>query len=197
MREALHERGLLYNNAPHLVTNLAFIVPRYKWWEGPFYGIGLKLYDLLAGKLNLAKSRQLNPKGYSSELIPNLEAEGLDGGTEYHDGQFDDATNVRDTCSNSQWTMEQSMLNYAPVTGLLRDDQDHVCGVKFKDVESGQDHEARGAVVINATGVFSNTIRRMDDPDAESMVEPSRGVHLVLDQSFPKGRNGHHGPSYG
>ncbi|MDG2424669.1 MAG: glycerol-3-phosphate dehydrogenase/oxidase [Phycisphaerales bacterium] len=185
VREALHERGLLYNNAPHLVTNLAFIVPRYKWWEGPFYGIGLKLYDLLAGKLNLAKSRQLKPKA-TLELIPNLEAEGLDGGTEYHDGQFDDArmcaTLVRTAVDHGA-----VMLNYAPVTGLLRDDQDHVCGVKFKDVESGQDHEARGAVVINATGVFSNTIRRMDDPDAESIVEPSRGVHLVLDQSFLKG----------
>ena len=72
------------------MTNLAFVVPRYKWWEGPFYGIGLKLYDLLAGKLNLAKSKQLKPKE-TLEHIPNLEVEGLDGGTEYHDGQFDDS----------------------------------------------------------------------------------------------------------
>ena len=90
VREALHERGLLYVNAPHLVTNLAFVVPRYKWWEGPFYGIGLKLYDLLAGKLNLSPSKSLNAKK-TMELIPNLEEEGLDGGTRYSDGQFDDA----------------------------------------------------------------------------------------------------------
>ncbi|MCH2133197.1 MAG: glycerol-3-phosphate dehydrogenase/oxidase [Phycisphaerales bacterium] len=185
VREALHERGLLYNNAPHLVTNLAFVVPRYKWWEGPFYGIGLKLYDLLAGKLNLAKSRSLNAKK-TLECIPNLESEGLDGGTEYHDGQFDDsrmcATLVRTAMDHGA-----TMVNHSPVTGLLRDDDDHVCGVSFQDAETGQSHEARGRVVINATGVFSNAIRRMDDAESESVVEPSRGVHLVLDQSFLKG----------
>ena len=58
--EALRERGLLYRNAPHLVSNLGFVVPRYSWWQGPFYGIGLKLYDALAGKLNLAPSRRLD-----------------------------------------------------------------------------------------------------------------------------------------
>lgn len=185
VREALHERGLMYNNAPHLVTNLAFVVPRYKWWEGPFYGIGLKLYDMLAGKLNLAKSRRLNPKA-TLALIPNLESEGLDGGTEYHDGQFDDSrmcvTLVRTAVDHGA-----VMLNHAPVTGLLRDKEDHVCGVSFKDSETGQAYEAHGSVVINATGVFSNIIRRMDDAKAESVVEPSRGVHLVLDQSFLKG----------
>ena len=87
VREALHERGLMYHNAPHLVTDLAFIVPRYKWWEGPFYGIGLKLYDLLAGKLNLARSRQLD-HDQTMAAIPNLEADGLDGGTQYHDFLF-------------------------------------------------------------------------------------------------------------
>lgn len=185
VREALHERGLLYNNAPHLVTNLAFVVPRYKWWEGPFYGIGLKLYDLLAGKLNLAKSKSLNPKETLSQ-IPNLESEGLDGGTQYHDGQFDDsrmcATLVRTAVDHGA-----VMLNHAPVTGLLRNDEDHVCGVTFQDAETGESHEAHGSVVINATGVFSNAIRRMDDAESESVVEPSRGVHLVLDQTFLKG----------
>ncbi len=185
VREALHERGLMYNNAPHLVTNLAFVVPRYKWWEGPFYGIGLKLYDLLAGKLNLAPSRSLKP-AETLERIPNLESEGLDGGTQYHDGQFDDSrmcvTLVRTAIDH-----DALVLNHARVTGLLRDESEHVRGVRFMDVETSEEYEARGKVVINATGVFSNTIRRMDDAEAESVVEPSRGVHLVLDKNFLQG----------
>ena len=185
VREALHERGLMYRNAPHLVTNLAFIVPRYKWWEGPFYGIGLKLYDLLAGKLNLARSRQLN-HDQTIAAIPNLEPEGLDGGTQYHDGQFDDSR-MCTTLVRTALDLGAVMLNHAPVVDLLRDDDDHVAGVRFRDAETGKEHEVRAQVVINATGVFSNAIRRMDDAESESIVEPSRGVHLVLDASFLKG----------
>ena len=185
VREALHERGLMYNNAPHLVTNLAFVVPRYKWWEGPFYGIGLKLYDLLAGKLNLARSKQLTHQ-QTMDAIPNLESEGLDGGTQYSDGQFDDsrmcATLVRTALDHGA-----VMLNHAPVVALLRDADDHVAGVRFRDAETGSEHAIRARVVVNATGVFSNAVRRMDDAEAESVVEPSRGVHLVLDASFLKG----------
>ncbi|MBG83584.1 MAG: FAD-dependent oxidoreductase [Phycisphaerae bacterium] len=185
VREALHERGLLYVNAPHLVTNLAFVVPRYKWWEGPFYGIGLKLYDLLAGKLNLSPSKSLNPEK-TLELIPNLEEEGLDGGTRYSDGQFDDsrmcATLVRTAMDHGA-----TMLNHAQVTGLIKNENDHVTGVSFMDVETGQQHEVHGSVVINAAGVFSNKILKMENEDAGTVVEPSRGVHLVLDQSFLEG----------
>jgi len=185
VREALHERGIMYRNAPHLVTNLAFIVPRYKWWEGPFYGIGLKLYDLLAGKLNLEKSRSLSPEE-TLACIPNLEADGLDGGTEYHDGQFDDAR-MCVTLMRTATDLGAVIVNYAEVTELLHDEDGHVCGVGFKDVESDDRVEVRGDVVVNAAGVFSNSVRRMDDPEAESVVEPSRGVHLVLDQSFLAG----------
>ena len=117
VREALHERGLMYDNAPHLVTNLAFIVPRYKWWEGPFYGIGLKLYDLLAGRLNLAKSKSLSAKE-TLERIPNLESHSLDGGTQYHDGQFDDA---RMCVTLARTTMSHGgvVLNHTPGDGSL------------------------------------------------------------------------------
>ena len=185
VREALHERGLMYDNAPHLVTNLAFVVPRYKWWEGPFYGIGLKLYDLLAGKLNLDRSKQLTHR-QTLDAIPNLESEGLDGGTQYHDGQFDDSR-MCTTLVRTALDHGAVMLNHAPVVGLLRDGDDHVAGVRFCDAETGSEHEVRARVVVNATGVFSNAVRRMDDAEAESVVEPSRGVHLVLDASFLKG----------
>ncbi|MDG2477798.1 MAG: glycerol-3-phosphate dehydrogenase/oxidase [Phycisphaerales bacterium] len=185
VREALHERGLLYQNAPHLVTNLAFVVPRYKWWEGPFYGIGLKLYDLLAGKLNLAKSRSLNVDE-TLAAIPNLESDGLDGGTEYHDGQFDDAR-MCTTLVRTARDLGAVMVNRAAVIGLEHDEDGHVCGVRFKDGELGNEHMAHAKVVVNATGVFANSVRRMDDAQAESVVAPSRGVHLVLDQSFLAG----------
>ena len=187
VREALHERGLLYANAPHLVTNLAFIVPRYKWWEGPFYGIGLKLYDLLAGKLNLAKSKSLTPEE-TLRRIPNLEGAGLDGGTEYHDGQFDDAR-MCTTLVRTLVDLGGMALNYAPVTGLSRYEEGHIVGVRFRDEEAGATHEVRGSVVVNATGVFADTVTQMDDDATPPMVEPSRGVHLVLDSSFLAGES--------
>jgi len=88
--EALKERGLLLKNAPHLVHNQKFVVPNYKWWEGPFYGIGLKIYDWMAGKLGLGPSEFLS-KEETLQLAPTLDPEGLRGGIVYHDGQFDDA----------------------------------------------------------------------------------------------------------
>ncbi len=185
VREALYERGLLYQNAPHLVTDLPFIVPRYSWWEGPFYGVGLKLYDVLAGRLNLAPSRTLSAEE-TLAAIPNLEAEGLYGGTEYHDGQFDDSR-MCTTLARTLLDLGGLPLNHARVTTLLRDDNDHVAGVEFCDVQTGSQYRANAKVVINATGVFSDAVRKMDDADAEAIVEPSRGVHLVLDSSFLKG----------
>lgn len=185
VREALHERGLMFENAPHLVKNLGFVVPQYKWWEGPFYGIGLKLYDLLAGKLNFEPSRYLNPQ-QTIEHIPNLEPDGLVGGTQYYDGQFDDSR-MCIALARTALDLNATTLNHAEVTGLIRDQADHVCGVTFEDKETGIEHKARGSVVINATGVFANAVRRMDDVQCKSVVEPSRGVHLVLDASFLAG----------
>ena len=185
VREALYERGLLYQNAPHLVTDLPFIVPRYSWWEGPFYGVGLKLYDLLAGRLNLAPSRTLNAE-QTLQAIPNLEPDGLYGGTEYHDGQFDDSRMCL-TLARTAADLGCVPLNHARVIRLIRDSQDHVAGVCFHDTETGKEHEAMGKVVVNATGVFSDSVRRMDEAQAAPIIEPSRGVHLVLDRSFLKG----------
>jgi glycerol-3-phosphate dehydrogenase len=88
--DALRERGLLRRNAPHLVHDLAFVVPSYEWWESPFYGIGLKVYDLLAGEYGFGASSHLSLDEVRA-AIPTIEAEGLRGGTRYFDGQFDDA----------------------------------------------------------------------------------------------------------
>src|SRR6201994_3578805 len=87
--EALKERGLLLRNAPHIVHDLPFVVPNYSWWEAPFYGIGMKVYDLLAGKYNFGRSKILSFEE-TLERLPTIQQDGLRGGVLYHDGQFDD-----------------------------------------------------------------------------------------------------------
>jgi glycerol-3-phosphate dehydrogenase len=179
--EALRERGLLCRNAPHLVHDLAFVVPRYRWWEGPFYGVGLKLYDRLAGKLNLSPSRLLD-REETIRRIPNVERENLIGGAIYYDAQFDDA---RLALALAQTAADHgaTLINYMPVTGMLKA-EGAVVGVQAVDREAATTYELRARVVINATGIFADTVRRMDDTSAEPMLSRSQGVHLVLDRSF-------------
>ena len=184
--EALRERGLLYENAPHLVHNLGFVVPRYRWWEGPFYGIGLKLYDALAGRLNLSRSRRLD-REETLAAIPNVEREGLLGGIQYHDAQFDDAR-MAITLARTAVDHGAVVLNQMEVTGILKRDG-QVSGVVARDRESGTEHEIEARVVVNATGVFTDTVRQLDEPDSRAMTSPSQGVHLVLDRDFQPGRH--------
>ena len=179
--EALRERGLLMQNAPHLVKGLPFIVPNYDWWEAPFYGIGLRMYDLLAGKQGLEPSKNLS-RDATLEKLPTIEQEGLRGGVQYHDGQFDDA---RLAICLAQTAAEQgaTLLNYCQVTELLSEDE-VVSGLRFIDQETGESYTLHAQVVINATGIFTDTIRRMDDPSVRPMVQLSQGVHVVLPRRF-------------
>lgn len=184
--EALRERGLLRQNAPHLVKNQSFIVPNYDWWEGPFYGIGLKIYDKLAGDLGLGPSKRLSKKKVL-EYIPTLESEGLDGGVIYHDAQFDDsrlAINLLQTLFDEGGIG----LNYIKVTGLKKANK-LISGVKAKCQETGETFEIQGRVVVNATGVFTDSIRKMDNKEVNSIIQPSQGVHIVLDKSFQPGES--------
>ncbi len=182
--EALKERGLLYQNAPHLVRNLPFVVPTYDWWEGPFYGVGLKLYDTMAGRQGFGHSRRLT-RSETREMIPTIEMEGLRGGIVYHDGQFDDAR----LAVHMAWTAAEQgaiPLNYLRVTGI-RKSGGTVRGVTAVDEESGRVYELEGTVVINATGPFSDAVRQMDDPQSSRMIKPSQGVHIVLRRAFLPG----------
>lgn len=187
--EALRERGLLHQNAPHLVHHLSFIVPRYQWWEGPFFGLGLKVYDALAGKLNLAPSRLVS-RAETLARIPNIEPSNLLGGVEYFDGQFDDAR-LGLTLARTADTLGATLLNYSRVTALEKSSGSHplINGVQWQDQITGSKHRASARVVINATGIFSDQIRHLDDPDAAAAVQPSQGVHLVLDRSFLAGNS--------
>ncbi len=181
--EALRERGLLYRNAPHIVRNLAFIVPRYKWWEGPFYGAGLKAYDLLAGKLNLAPSRMLSAQETIAE-IPNVETKDLRGGVRYADGQFDDAR-LAIALARTAADHGAAVANRCRVTSLVKQDG-HCRGAIVRDFGSpGEDEfQIKAKVVVNACGIFADELRRIDEPDAPAVIEPAQGVHLVLDRKF-------------
>lgn len=184
VREALHERGLLLRNAPHLVRNQTFIIPNYEFLKGPFYWIGLKIYDLLAGRLSFGKSEYVS-RDEVLRKVPSLVEAGLYNGIRYHDGQFDDA---RLALNVAQTVVENGgvVLNYMGVTGLVKDSTGKVTGVAARDMETSLQYEFKSKAVVNATGVFVNDILEMDDRDKPPLVRPSQGAHVVVDRSFLK-----------
>src|SRR5215470_10300477 len=160
--EALKERGLLLQNAPHLVRDLQFVVPNYEWWEAPFYGIGMKVYDLLAGKYGFGPSKILSREEVLAR-IPTLSQDGLRGGVKYHDGQFDDARLLIDLASTAA-ERGACLLNYTRVVSLSKGSDGFVNGLTFRDEESAASHTLAARCVINATGPFCDEMRRADDP---------------------------------
>lgn len=183
--EALRERGLLRQNAAHLVKNQAFIIPNYSWWTGPFFTVGMKVYDMMAGSLGLGPSEHIS-KEETLKAIPNLSEKELLGGVIYYDGQFDDsrlAVNIAQTIVENNGVP----VNYFKVMDLLKDSSQMICGVLAKDMESGDEFQIKSKAVINATGVFVDDILKMNDPEAKKMVRPSQGIHIILDKSFLQG----------
>ncbi len=185
--EALKERGILLRNAPHLVRNLGFVVPTYQWWESPFYGAGLKLYNLLAGKYGFGASKTLS-RAETLERLPTIETEGLRGGVVYFDGQFDDA---RLLLNLVQTAVEHGAtpLNYVEAAGLTKNPDGLIDGVLARDIESGEEFHAAAKVVINATGPFSDNLRRQADATAAPIMALSQGIHLVFERSFLAGES--------
>lgn len=183
--EALKERGRLRRNAPQFVTDLAFVVPRYDWWEAPFYGLGLKLYDLLAGRYGFGASRVLS-RAQTLARIPTLEPAGLRGGVLYHDGQFDDARLLIHLLLTAV-DRGATVLNYVAATGFLRGGDGFVDGITARDEETGETFRCAGRVVVNAAGPFCDEVRRLAEPDAAPLLAPSQGIHLVFDRRFLPG----------
>lgn len=181
VKEALRERGLMKQNAPHLVKNQSFIIPAYKWWIRPYYTIGLTIYDLLSGSLSLGSSLPYSRKK-TLECIPTLKTKGLKGGVIYHDGQFDDTRFGINLC---QTIVEKGgvVINYMKVTELIKENN-KIVGVIAIDQETGNEFSLKSKNVINATGVFIDTILKMDSPNSKKMVCASQGVHLVLNKEF-------------
>ncbi len=180
--EALKERALLKKNAPHIVHDLKFIVPTYDWWESPFYGIGLKLYDWLAGKEGFGNSELLS-KEETIKALPTITQEGLRGGVIYHDGQFDDS---RLLINMMQTAREQgaTLLNYHSFENFIKTEEGYIKGGIVKDTLNNKTYKIKAKAVINATGVFSDSIRNMDDKKVSKIMTSSQGVHIVLDSSF-------------
>ncbi|HEY9641733.1 MAG TPA: glycerol-3-phosphate dehydrogenase/oxidase, partial [Coleofasciculaceae cyanobacterium] len=178
---ALHERGLLRRNAPHLVKDLVFVVPGYTWWSQLYYGAGLKLYDVLSGRLSFGHSRFLNEQD-TLKQVPTLKQAGLRGGILYHDGQFDDAR-LAITLMRTLLDQGGVALNYAPVIGFIKT-AGSIAGVRVQDTETETIFELKSKIVVNATGVFVDAVRRMDDASAQAMLSPSQGVHIIVDSLF-------------
>lgn len=182
VREASIERGLLWRNAPHLVKNQTFIIPIYTWFDRLKYTIGLKLYDWISGSLSLGSSVFIS-RSKALQKLPNIKAEGLVGGVLYHDGQFDDS---RLALNLAQTIIERGgvALNYMKVTGLIKDNGQHISGVQVMDTETSRSFTCKAKAVINATGVFVDAILQMDNPTGSKSITASQGVHLVLDKKF-------------
>lgn len=190
VREALHERGTILRNAPHLSRPLAFVMPLYGrrggWFERWFYGAGLKAYDLLAGKQALAGTRHLD-RGETLAALPGLRREGLAGAIQYWDGQFDDAR-LALALARTADELGAVVLNHCPVVGLLHDaPSGRVAGVRITDALDGREREVRATTVVNATGVWVDDLRQLDEPATAPMVSPSQGIHLVVDRDFLPG----------
>lgn len=185
VREALHERTTLLRNAPHLAQPLAFVMPSYKLWETPFYGVGLKMYDALAGKAGLGATEFLG-RMETLRCLPTAVAEGLKGGVKYWDGQFDDAR-LALALARTAALHGALVVNYCPVTDLLYDNG-KVAGLVCEDAETARRFNVRAKCVINATGVWVDALRQRDGQatgvNAKPMVAPSQGVHIVVDREF-------------
>lgn len=183
--EALHERGLLRKNAPHLVKDQSFVIANYSWWDNFLYTCGLTLYDVLSWGLSLGRSRFISKKKVQAYL-PNAIRKGLKGGVVYHDGQFDDsrlAVNLAQSCAE----LGGCPLNYMNVTEVLHDAAGKVSGVRATDRESGRTYDIKARCVVNAAGVFVDDLMRLDTPAMKPMVRPSQGTHLVVDRRFLPG----------
>jgi glycerol-3-phosphate dehydrogenase len=180
--EALHERGLILKNAPHLTSNQEFIIPIYTWWDAILYTAGLKFYDLLAGRLSMGRSYFIDRRETIARL-PQLIPKGLKGGVVYHDGQFDDSRMVL-ALARSCVEKGGVVLNYCRVTGLLKNENGKINGVRVKEMTSGDEFNLSASLVINATGVFADDISRMDKSESKPAIRPSQGIHIVLDKSF-------------
>jgi glycerol-3-phosphate dehydrogenase len=183
VKEALEERGLLSKNARHLFKNQKFVIPSYAWWQRGYYKVGLTMYDLLAGKLGIGKTRSIG-KQKTLDRLPNLVRKGLSGGVVYHDGQFDDsrlALNLAQTAIDEGATV----MNHMKVVDLMKDVTGDLIGVVVQDKETKRKYEVHAKVVLNATGVFANKILKLDGRKKTGLkVVPSQGVHIVLDESF-------------
>lgn len=186
--DALYERDVLLQTAPHLTKPLSIVTPLYTYLEVPYYLAGLKLYDFLAGERKAFPGAWFISAGEIIKRYPTINATDLKGGVEYYDGQFNDARMAMALALTAQ-SQGGTLANHTRATGFLKDEKGKITGVTAEDALTGETFVVRGKVVINATGPFCDQIRRMDNPNAQAMVTTSSGTHLILppDFSSPEG----------
>lgn len=182
VREALRERATLLKNAPHVVRKQSFVIPCYSVWQKVFYGLGMKIYDLLAGRRNIGASAVIS-REETMRHFPNLKTKALSGGVLYYDGQFDDTRLLIDILSTAT-ANGAVILNYAKVASLTKNADGTIDGVEFEDAETGEKLNVASKCVINATGAFCDPVRKMSDAAAETVVTFAQGIHLVFDRKF-------------
>jgi glycerol-3-phosphate dehydrogenase len=187
VKEGLHERGVLLKNAPHLSNRISFVTPLYKWLDVPMVFAGLKLYDILSGKMRLGSSRLLSRKA-TLERFPMVKAEGLKAGILYYDGQFNDAR-MAVALARTAEQRGAVIANHVEVTDLHKVDG-KVSGAVVRDCLTGEQWTVRAKGVINATGPFGDRLRQMDDPATKPIITASSGIHIVLDKRFSPPENG-------
>ena len=180
--EALKERGRLLKNAAHLAHDQAFIIPIYTWFDRLQYTLGLKIYDWMAGKLRLGKSTWIS-KSDTITRLPAIKQKGLMGGVVYYDGQFDDAR-LAVAIAQTADDAGACILNYTKVSALVKNDLGKIIGLKVRDEIGGDSYTLNAKMIVNATGVFADKILQMDRPGAPKMIQPSQGIHLVMDLDF-------------
>ncbi|MEP0711989.1 glycerol-3-phosphate dehydrogenase/oxidase [Algoriphagus sp.] len=185
--EALKERGKLLKNAPHLAHDQPFIIPIFSWKDRLMYSVGLKMYDWMAGRLSLGKSEFIS-KEETLRRIPGLKSKGLYGGVVYHDGQFDDARLALNLAQSAD-EAGTCVLNYVSVNSLVKNEKGKIIGLNVSDKLTRKRYEVKAKMVVNATGVFADKILQMDNPTAPKMIQPSQGIHLVLDIDFLGGKD--------
>ncbi len=194
VREALAERATVLRIAPHLAQPLPFVMPSYQWWQTPFYGIGLKLYDLMAGRAGLGSTEFLSAR-QAMTALPGLKSLGLKGGVKYWDGQFDDAR-LALTLARTAEAAGAKVLNYAEVTGLRMaaavGGKAAISQLDVSDRFGAEQVTVNARCVVNATGVWVDKLRNQamgTGPEAQpaQMVSPSQGVHVVVDREFMPG----------
>ena len=187
VHEALAERSALLQTAPHLAQPLSFVMPAYRWWQMPFYGIGLSLYDLMAGPARLGRTRWLS-RHDTLQALPGVREAGLLGGVAYWDGQFDDARMAL-AFAQTAHKLGAQLFNHTEVASLQRD-SDGFTTLALRERLHLQHSEVRARCVVNATGVWVDQLRQhapSDPAHTTQLVSPSQGVHLVVDRAFLPG----------
>ncbi|KZT09159.1 DAO-domain-containing protein [Laetiporus sulphureus 93-53] len=179
VREALHERRIFLQTAPYLSTMLPIMLPIYKYWQVPYYWVGCKMYDVLAGKENM-ESSYLMSKGKALETFPMLKQDGLVGALVYYDGQHNDS---RMNIALIMTAVQQGAIvaNHVEVTSLQKEaGSGKLYGARVQDKFTGQEFEVRAKGIINATGPFTDALLKMDNPAHVPIVQPSSGIHITL-----------------